>query len=144
MFGPSQLSADHDQQFIQIFFHHAMHDELDTFNGTYTKDLIPGKVTTEMWLTTRDQEILLTKAEAIGFFELPDTLNRESGIGEFPDFGAQTIRIKHGPRDKTVVWFETTRDKRRFVVEDLRRLLIDIIRSKPEYKALPPAKGAYI
>ena len=45
-----------------------MLDELDTFHGTYQKDLIPGTVKTSMWLTTREQEIILTNLEQIGFF----------------------------------------------------------------------------
>lgn len=65
---------EHDNQFIQIFYHSGLYDELDTFHGTYQKDLIPGMAKTTMWLTTREQEIILDKVERCNFFSLPDTI----------------------------------------------------------------------
>ena len=70
----SSSNSGQDPQFIQIFYHSGALDELDTFHGTYQKDLIPGIATTTMWLTTREQEIILTKLDQIGFFAFPDSL----------------------------------------------------------------------
>ena len=145
IFAP-KADTDHDVQFLQIFFHYNKFDELDTFHGTYQKDLVPGTATTTMWLTQREQEIILTNVERAGFFSLPDTIHPEPNVIVSPDFGAQIIRIKYRDKDKTVVWYDPMdpRSKARSRVDHLRRLLNDIIWSKPEYKALPPAKGIYL
>jgi hypothetical protein len=145
VFSPSS-SADHEVQFIQIFYHSGPLDELDTFHGTYQKDLIPGTVKTTMWLTTREQEIILTNVEQIGFFSFPDTVDRPPNTFVQPDFGPQVIRINYEGRDKTVVWYDPidSRSKVKYYMESLQILLNAIIFSKPEYKALPPRKGAYI
>ena len=89
--------GDHDVQFIQIFYHSGLLDELDTFHGTYQKDLIPGTAITKMWLTTREQEIILTKAEQMNLFSFIDTLYLypPSNFGfQQPDLGPQVIRVK--------------------------------------------------
>ena len=138
--------ADHDVQFIQIFYHSGLLDELDTFHGTYQKDLIPGTMTTTMWLTTREQEIILTKVERIRFWLLPDTVRRPPGVSIAPDMGPQGIRIKYKDQDKTIVWYDPmdSHSKAKEQIDELRHLLSDIIFSKPEYKALPPTKGGYM
>jgi hypothetical protein len=138
--------SGHDPQKMKIFFHLGMADELDTFHGTYQKDLIPGTAKTEMWFTTREQEIILTKLDEIRFFTWPDTLAMEPGVHESPDFGYQTIRIKTAEHDKTVVWYApiSRRLKLEYYLQDLQGLFNDIIHSKPEYKALPARKGGYM
>ena len=150
MFGcsmrTSSTDTDHDVQSIQIFFHFGRFNELDTFKGIYQKDLIPGIATTTMWLTQREQEIILTKVEQIQFFSLPDTLHRESNVLVFPDLGPQVLRINYRDQDKTVVWNEpiSPQSKAKSQIDDLTRLLKDIILSRPEYKALPATKGGYL
>ncbi len=138
--------GEHDVQFIQIFFHSGKLDELDTFHGTYQKDLIPGVAITRMWFTTREQEIVLTKLEQTKFFSFPDTIYRLPNVMVSPDHGAQFIRIKYKDRDKTVVWYDpmNPRSKVKYYIESLQSLLNDITWSKPEYKALPPRKGGYL
>jgi hypothetical protein len=138
--------TDYDAQFFQIFFHYNKFDELDTFRGAYQKDLVPGTATTTMWLTQREQENILTNVERAGFFSLPDTVHREPNVYVSPDFGAQAIRIKYRDKDKTVVWYDPMdpRSQARSRIDYLRRLLYDITVSKPEYKALPPAKAIYL
>ncbi len=142
----SGVSRDHDVQFIEIFYHSGLHDELDTFHGTYQKDLIPGVAKTNMWLTEREQEIILSKLEQVRFFALPDTVRRPPNTTVSPDLGPQVIRVKYNDRDKTVVWFDPIdpRSKVKWYIESLQELLNDIILSTPEYKALPPRKGGYL
>ena len=62
-----------------------------------------------------------------------------------PDFGAQTIRIRSGAYDKTVVWFEPhdKNFKDYPLLVDLKSLIISLVISKPEYQALPPTKSGY-
>src|SRR6266446_5939313 len=76
----SSVNSDHDPQFIQIFYHSGALDELDTFHGAYQKDLIPGTAKTTMWLTKREQEIILTKVEQIRFFSFPDFIDQQPNV----------------------------------------------------------------
>ncbi|MDE3059091.1 MAG: hypothetical protein KGJ59_14160 [Bacteroidota bacterium] len=141
---PTEHNA-HDNQFIQIFYHSGLYDEFDTFHGTYQKDLIPGIAKTTMWLTAREQGIILDKVERSKFFSLPDTIYPELNAHQFPDMGPQVLRVKYRDQDKTVVWYFPldARNIATHLIESLQSLLDDIIASKPEYKALPPRKGGY-
>ncbi len=141
------LKDNHDEQFIQIFFHHGLFNELDTFHGTYQKDLVAdGTIKTTMWLTKREQEIILTKLENYRFFTLPDTIPKQRNVIISPDMGIQILKVKYGDTVKTVVWHETAEqnDVSKYYIDEINSLLIDIIVSKPEYKALPPVNGFYL
>lgn len=144
----SSTHRDHDVQFLQILTRAGKFDMLDTFHGTYQKDLVPGVAKTTMWLTTREQEIILTALERYNFFSLPDTLyRRPAGEAIFPDFGTQMLRVKYNGKEKTVVWDSGIEllplKKYAPSIEKIMDLITDIVVSKPEYKALPPAKGVY-
>ncbi len=145
LFSPP-LESRHDVQFVQIFLHTGALDELDTFHGTYQKDLVPGTVKTTMWLTTREQEIILTALERYRFSSLPDTIyKRPTNETVEPDLGPQVLRIKHKNQDKTVVWDSPidSHNKLRYFIGSIVQLIGDIVASKPEFKALPPVKGGY-
>lgn len=148
LFGCCALRSDKtpDEQFVQIYLHYGFGDEINTFQQTLQKDLVPGTVTIPFSFTKREQEIILTNAERFRFFNFPDTVNRQTDETIQPDAGAQTLRIRVGDKDKTIVWFEP--HDRRFkyypLLIELRNLILDIVVSKPEYKALPPAKGGYM
>ncbi|MDP1994235.1 MAG: hypothetical protein Q8K40_03215 [Ignavibacteria bacterium] len=119
---------------------------MNTFEQSLTKDLIPDTIKISFWFTKREQEIILTKAERIGFFNFPDTIFAKPNETQLPDYGAQTLRIKFGNKDKTVVWFNPV-DELRFkyfvLLRELKILILDIVESKSEYKALPERKGGY-
>ncbi len=140
------LQEGHDPQFVQIFYRYGL-NELDTFHGTYQKDLvINGTIKTTMWLTTREQEIIATALENYRFFSLPDVIyKRPPNVHVSPDHGLQVLRIKYNGKDKTVVWdFPIDiKNKNKYFIESITQLIWDIVTSKPEYKALPPIKGGY-
>lgn len=142
---PKDIQLFHQDLFLQLFLHYNMADELDTFHGIYQKDLIPGTVRTEMYLTPNEQEVILTALERYHFFSLPDTLHSSPNVKRFPDFGAQVLRVKTKDIDKTVVWFYPIDRKYKadVYVEHIISLIQDIVYAKPEYKALPPTKGGY-
>ncbi len=99
-----------------------------------------------MWLTQREQEIVATALDHYRFFSLPDTVHkRPSHESVSPDVGLQVLRIKYNGRDKTVVWDSPidAHNKDKYFLQSLTQLTWDIVTSKTEYKALPPAKGGY-
>ena len=146
MFCPDS-NGEHDAQLVQIFYKSGR-NELDTFHNTYQKDLVSaGIVKTGMWLTTREQEIILAHLEFINFFRLPETIYAQPNVVISPDQGAQWLRVKYKEKDKTVIWYYPLPadrfDNYDYRLESTRDLLRVIIESKPEYKALPPVKGGY-
>lgn len=136
----------HDEQFVQIYIKWGSYDELNTFEETLVKDLIPGTVKIPFWLTKREQEIILTTAERVYFFSYPDTVKSLLGVSISPDHGSQVLRIKAGDKDKMIIWHEPV-DRQLFkyypLLKELQNLIINIVKSKPEYKTLPPTKGGY-
>jgi hypothetical protein len=140
--------AGHDEQFIQIFFHHGHCNELDTFHGTYQKDLVSkGTIKAAMWLKKRDQEILLSTLHRLRFFNLPDTIPKQHDIIVDPDMGVQILKVKYGGTIKTVVWYETNEpsfENDKYSIEEISRLLVKIIYSTPEYKAMPVTDELYL
>jgi hypothetical protein len=140
--------GEHDEQFIQIFFHHGRANELDTFHGTYQKDLVSkGTVKTTMWLTKRDQEIILSTLERFRFFTLPDTIPKQRNVIVNPDMGIQILKVKYGDKVKTVVWYDTNEpnfSSGKYSIEEINQMLINIIYSTPEYKAMPVTDELYL
>ena len=134
-----------DEQSVQIYLHYGYHDEINTFDETLQKDLVPDTVRIPFRFTKREQEIILTTAERFSFFSFPDTVFKEPNVDMFPDHGPQSLRIRVGNKDKTIVWFEPHDKRFKYypLLLELKNLIIDIVESKPEYKALPPTKGGY-
>jgi hypothetical protein len=134
-------------------------DGLDTFAGTITKDLIANPDTTVAAnLTSGELETIRGKAVETRFFQLPDTLVETGGGGEW----ALQIKARMGRKIRTVTlrevrpedippgasyreWDggpEAVDQERRF--RALERAVIDIVRAKDEYKALPEPRGGYM
>ncbi len=139
-------TPDHDEQILQIYIHTGFHDEIDTFSGYLQKDLVPDTVRIPFWFSTREQEIILDKMERCRFFSFPDTIHPRRDVSQSPDPGPQQIRVKYRGKDKAVVWYEPAERSFKFfpVLLEIRTLIWDIAKSRPEYKALPEPKGGYL
>jgi hypothetical protein len=101
-----------------------------------------------MWLTIREQEIILTNVERLRFFSLHDTVYPlPPGHIISPNMGRQVLKIKYKDMERTVIWDSGVEIikcyKDMYFINSITELINDIIVSKPEYKALPPSKGAY-
>jgi hypothetical protein len=136
-----------DAQVLKIKMQYWFNDELNTFDGTLRKDLIlDGTVTVPFWLTTAEQDTIVQRALRINFFSSPDTIGRQTGVFVEPDPSPDMLRLRFGNHDKTVVWWfpmDSTNQYARPTLE-LRNAIIEIIHSKPEYKALPDVRGVYM
>lgn len=150
--GCSKTITEPDPQFLKIHFYYGFGNELNTFEQTYTKDLVQdGYITIDFWLIEAEQESISNKLDAVDFFSFPDTLIYQIGSDSImvriePDPGLQFLRIADENRDKIVYWrppLSVLNEPAPRLIE-LKNLIIDIIESKPEYKALPPAKGGRI
>ncbi|OGU75358.1 MAG: hypothetical protein A2V93_09840 [Ignavibacteria bacterium RBG_16_34_14] len=141
-------SIEPEEQFVQIYFKYDFRNELNTFDNTYQKDLIlDGVIIVPFWLTAEEQNKIIKKANDVNFFSMPDTFNYSSddsiAIVIDPNPGEQVLRIKFNGKDKTTIWifYISQNDPQLNALIELRKNIISITESKPEYKRLPPANG---
>jgi hypothetical protein len=145
----SKTTTAPDPQFLKIHFYYGFGNELNTFEQTYTKDLVlDGYITVDFWLTEAEQETIRNKLQVVNFFSFPDTLIYQIGPDSImvriePDPGWQFLRVTDENKEKIVYWRYPLPDEYEFVplLLELKNLIVDIIESKPEYKALPPPRG---
>jgi len=150
--GCSKTITQPDPQLLKIHFYYGFGNQLNTFEQTYTKDLVlDGYITVDFWLTEAEQERIGTKLGAVDFFSFPDTLIYQMGHDSIvvrmePDPGWQFLRIADENRDKIVYWRYPLPEGNELVqrLVKLKNLIIDIIEAKPEYKKLPPTRGGRV
>lgn len=137
-----------DEQFIMILYQYDFQDEVDTFSGTLTKDLVlDGTATIPFWLTTSEQELIVSQAIRSGFFSLPDTLQKLDGsVSVSPDPSPDLLQIETNKQLKTVVWYyplDTANHDTRAILQ-LTGTIRNVVESRHEYKRLPPRRGGYL
>jgi hypothetical protein len=147
----SKTIIEPDPQLLKIHFYYGFGNELNTFEQTYTKDLVQdGYIIVRFWLTEAEQESISNKLQVVDFFNFPDTLIQMDSdsimVWISPDPGWQFLRVADENRKKVVYWRYPLPEGNKFVsrLRELKNLIADIIESKPEYRALPPAKGGRI
>jgi len=121
---------------------------LDTFKGSYTKDLIiDGTITVPFKLTDTELRHIRDKMLEIGFFDYPDSVGvdeSENGV-EITPFETYIFEVIYGEKEKKLHW-ENSCIRGEPEVEKLYELITsieEIIESKPEYTRLPEARGGY-
>ena len=137
----------HDEQLVKIHLQFGFVDELNTFEGTFTKDLVEdGSITVEFWLPKEDQESIIELAQELSFISLPDTIPALPGVLITPNPSPDSLRIKFEDMDKTVVWSypndsENTDYKK---VIELSEHIMSIVKESETYKLLPEARGGRV
>ena len=138
-----------DRQFLKIYFQYGFRNKLDTFERVFQKDLIEdGTITIPFWLTTSEQDSIQAKMNSIDFFSLPNEIPAQRGLAVTPSAGDRHLLIQlddtHTYKLITLSYDADTTNSscKRFM--ELEKLLVRIIESKPEYKALPNAHGFYL
>ena len=136
-----------DQQIVKVFFKFGFRNQVDTFNGTLTKDLvIDGTISVPFSFTTSEQDSILLALTQSGFYTLPDTLYPIPNVRVLPDAGAQILRIQYQGTTKSLVWFYPLdeSDPRSNATIHLWQTIRGVVESTPIYAQLPPAVGEYI
>ncbi len=124
---------------------------LDTFKGTYTRDMIldPAK-TINLTLTTEEMNTILQKMLEIGFFSYPDKFSvdvadneTKTEVAPYPSYFFQ---VEYEGKTKELLWHNkyVNSDLQADKLKELINLIISIIESKPEYQALPKPSGGYM
>jgi len=131
-----------DPQYVGLYYRYNYRDEVDTFNGTLTKDLVAdGTATIGFCLTTKAQDSILAEAVRDSFFAIPDTIVSPAHIAIYPFPPPQVLRIRAGELSHQVVWYNYPGGD---AMTRLARVILGIVQSTPEYKSLPPARGGYM
>lgn len=121
-------------------------NELNTYNGTYTKDMvIDPSITTDLSLTVEEKWQILQRVDEMDFFNLPSnfTMNPSMHISTQVDY---YIRVKNGSQVKEISWSNNSlmESNIQSSLEQLVSYLTSVIQQKPEYKALPTPTAGYV
>ncbi len=140
------VEYDSSKNPINIVFRYGVggRNELNTFNGTFTKDLvIDGTATGRLYLTKEDLEQVQEKLAEIGFYDYPATFPSQ---GVVTPRGDDYLKVANVSTVKEVSWYSDSEydDQRVQSLHDLAVFLTNMIEAKPAYKAFPHANGAYL
>ena len=121
-------------------------DEVNTFDNYLKKDLVQAGTSDTTFAFTKEQKYaILNKANEVGFFDLPESIESTVNFEQEPSPGKQSLRIKYEKWDHTVVWDSPVGDsENEQKIKELSYFIINIIISSPEYKALPEPEGGYL
>ena len=142
---PKNIPSDFD---FSIQFGVQKKNEINTFEGTVTKDLIAdGTATTELILTEEEMKDIYEKMQEINIAETkeftPEPINGTVCMQKPYEEDVWKIIID----DETITqlisgeYCEPTNDAKQLI--ELRNYVFNIIKSKGEYKSLPESKGGY-
>ena len=124
-------------------------NELNTFDDTFTKDLIvDGTATTSLRLSRADFDTIESSLQSVDIFSYPDTfiVQHSDTVSYITPFATYVLRVKLDSREKNLVWRDS------IIISDIRasrlREVFDLIRkiveATPEFRALPPPRGGYL
>jgi len=136
---------------IQFKFGVGGRNELNTFQNTYTKDLVmDGTVTVSLVLSENELQEIEARLVESGFFSFPDTLTVSPDDSLYISIEPHAMfyfRVKHQSTVKTLYWDDSIvpfyTDVRRKKLQDIVVFVSNIITRKPEFLSLPPARGSY-
>jgi hypothetical protein len=126
-------------------------NELDTFKGIFTKDMVnKDPVTTKLDLTQEEMDTIHRMIVEIDFFSYPTALHRklEGDIySSSSSFMVYSIEYHNGTGRKFVYWtsqYTPPKDLHYQNLKELANLIIEIIQAKPEYQKLPKPTAGYV
>jgi hypothetical protein len=123
---------------------------LDTYTGTYTKDLVlDPPVTIALSLTHDEKNRIYHKMVEINFFGFPDTfsvIRDDEEAGFFMPFSSYYFNVTHKTTTKELVWEDKVfaEDDQATKLRELINVIREIVESKEAYKKLPPPTGGYL
>ncbi len=120
-------------------------NELNTFHGTFTKDLIlDGTVTARLILTTEELEQIQQQIIEADFFSIPETFPLKEQL-TLPDYSFY-LMVNNGANTTAVRWNNNSQidSSTEVRLNQLADFIISMISDKPEVKMLPPSKGGYL
>ena len=148
----------HSDDFNLIFTYGIGANTLDTFNNTYTRDMITdANITIDLYLSQEEMDAIYEKMIEIDFFNYPDVFSRYvpegSIVGERTPYFSYYFKVAYDSYVKELTWNDNIRSvliRGEYITDDkvdklksLTQLITHIIESKEEYKKLPEPRGGY-
>ena len=128
-------------------------NELNTFEGTYTRDMISDpSITVPLSLTEEEQDRIYKKMVEIDFFDYPEkfslTVAPGESVGMVTPYMSYYFRVEYDSRIKEVRWedeiININENEKADKLRGLIKLITDIIESREEYKQLPEPTSGYM
>jgi hypothetical protein len=121
---------------------------LNTFQNTYTKDLvIDGTTTVPFVLSDSELQLIDAKMLEIGFFSYPDTfvVPGADTLGYLTPHSTYIFEVEDNSSVKHLYWSDciVSQDTNALRLRGLISLIVAIVKSNPKYSQLPPAHGGY-
>ncbi len=125
-------------------------NELNTFAGTFTKDMtVDPSITVQLSLTPEEMIRIMQKMEEINFFEYPDNFFVKVPSGSpttmVTPHSSYYFKVQYKSGIKELQWDDKIKnpDAQASNLRELIQLIKNIIESKDEYKSLPTPRGGY-
>ncbi|MDG5789267.1 hypothetical protein QA612_17545 [Evansella sp. AB-P1] len=117
-------------------------NELNTYDNTFTKDLIQdGTATTDMELSNEEMEAIYEKFRSVDVLSLPE---EESGSPCMDPYNRYELTMTVDGEQYNLEWDTSCTSRALNKWEDtMEYIILDIIFTKEEYRALPEATGGY-
>ena len=126
-------------------------NELNTFDGTYTKDMIMDPpITVNLSLSREELDRIYHKMIEINFFGYPDEFSVSippgQSVGMVTPYCSYYFRVEYNSKVKELWWEDNiiNQDEKAEKLRELIKLIKDIIESKEEYKKLPSPSSGYL
>jgi len=126
-------------------------NELNTFEGTFTKDMVSdSSITVNLSLTEEELDRIYQKMLEIDFFAYPDRFSVSTppgaSVGVVTPYSSYYFKTEYDSKIKELWWDDETinEDEKADKLRELIQLVRDIIESKEEYKELPEPKSGYL
>ena len=126
-------------------------NELNTFEGTYTKDMIMDPpITVKLYLSQEEVDRIYQKMVEIDFFSYPDkffvSVPPGEVVGMVTPFLSYYFKVEYDSKTKELWWEDEIikEDEKAEKLRELIKFIRDIIESKEEYKKLPSPRGGYL
>ena len=126
-------------------------NELNTFEGTYTKDMIMDPpITVKLHLSQEELDRIYQKMVEIDFFSYPDkffvSVPPGEVVGMVTPFLSYYFKVEYDSKTKELWWEDEIikEDEKAEKLRELIKFIRDIIESKEEYKKLPSPRGGYL
>ncbi len=115
---------------------------LNTFDGSFTKDLISnGTITVPLKLTVQELSTVCDQLKAINIMNYPDTFDEGYTIPHI----TYDLTIRIDGKTKRITWDDggLSKSKEAQRLKELINSTRKMVENKEEYKKLPPATGFY-
>lgn len=124
---------------------------LDTFNGTFTKDMVMDPpITVNLSLSEEAMKNIYQKMLDINFFNYPEVfsipIKEGEAIGMVTPYSSYYFLVNYNGQIKRLSWQDsiTNENEQATKLHELINLIINYIESTLQYQSLPPPNGGYI